>query len=541
MRPSGLKARLQISPRPPWSGEPSGRRPSRSQSRTAPLRLDGGERCPSGLKATVRTPSRKPRRIVSAPELRAASRAPTMLLAACGARARPVRLEPEEQRLVEVRARAARRPPTPGPARSPTSPRASRRSAARAPRCRARRRRPRARAARPPMRAKRRAPLGGHAPARNRGATRGSARRGRRGRARSATTRSRRPAVETVRRMRPLSRPRELLEHRPKPPPRAVLVHSARSEAGWAIFVFERVTRKRKTSAATACSRRRQPAERLEQVVLDDLLAPPSCSSRARVSSWEPASTVARQSSLHDELEEWRLDLVGAPAAPASVLADLLRESELARPSGRVDHGVDERVLDTYRSSPGARRRFHSSTGRSIASPRACSGQVVDPEVVARTGGDAPLEDDRASPRRPLGSRRGRVIAQIGLVDDGRELVGEGAVAVLVAVVEEVVLELVEDDEHHAHVRRPGARASRPDGFPRCQRAPTPVAELLRRRQPGLRPAARERIVPPVAEGADREPASARAALAPPRGSRRRRSWTTPACSSDVLPTPLGP
>ena len=143
-------------------------------------------------------------------------------------------------------------------------------------------------------------------------------------------------------------------------------VHSARSDAEWAIFVFERVTRKRKTSAATSCSAGVSAAERVEQVVLDDpLRAAELLERRASVELVRARLDRRAPEPLEHELQERRLD---APLSPPRLDAGRRRSAREPRRGGRVEHGVDERRLDVVRLLARRQRRFHSAIGPSIAS-----------------------------------------------------------------------------------------------------------------------------------------------------------------------------
>ena len=164
---------------------------------------------------------------------------------------------------------------------------------------------------------------------------------------------------------------------------------------------------------------------------------------------------------------------------------------------------------------------------------------MLDADVVREQRGDASLE---AVELRPgvLADREHEVHAQVGLVDEPRELDREGALAVLVRVVEEVVLELVEHDEERAHPLGPGA-----DGLDERLAGPPGrqllAAERLARTPPRIASASagsgssRQLLNAQIANGVRsvRPAAFARTCSC--------RSWTTPACSSDVLPTPLAP
>ena len=218
------------------------------------------------------------------------------------------------------------------------------------------------------------------------------------------------------------------------------------------------------------------------------------------------------------------------------------RSSYVLCPSGSsLDHRSTSAASTTYGSSPGG-RRLVPLADRARRSPPAPPArlEVLDADVVREQARDAALE---AIELRPgvLADREQEVHAQVGLVDESRELDRERAVAVLVLVVEEVLLELVEDDEERAHALGPAAERrdrsalARPPGpqiVPAAaSAAAAPIAAI----------SAGQRIVTPGAEHADRKRRASAASPRPRRGSARRRSWTTPAWSSEVLPTPLGP
>ncbi len=101
-----------------------------------------------------------------------------------------------------------------------------------------------------------------------------------------------------------------------------------------------------------------------------------------------------------------------------------------------------------------------------------------------------------------LPDRQQDVHAQVGVVDDRRELAREGARAVLVRVVEEVVLELVQDDEQRADMLCPraerlGDRVARTPATQLARRPSASAAEALI-----VSMSACERIVAPGGEHA---------------------------------------
>ena len=111
--------------------------------------------------------------------------------------------------------------------------------------------------------------------------------------------------------MRPLS-PRQSLSSTAVTSGSGRPVHSARSEAGWAIFVFERVTRKRKQVGGDGLLGGGELAERLEQVVLDDLLRAAERLEPGQVERVRAGRDRRAPEPLEHELEERRLDRVGA-------------------------------------------------------------------------------------------------------------------------------------------------------------------------------------------------------------------------------------
>ena len=127
---------------------------------------------------------------------------------------------------------------------------------------------------------------------------------------------------------------------------------------------------------------------------------------------------------------------------------------------------------------------------------------------------------------------------QARVVDDPRQLgreAGQALVVALVGVVLEVLLELVEDDEQRARAIRPGAqRLGERRGRAAAKRL---GAGELFQRLPGGFLHARDGVVAPR-RGTRRPRTGSR-----PRAARAssRRSCTAPACSSELLPTPLGP
>ena len=128
---------------------------------------------------------------------------------------------------------------------------------------------------------------------------------------------------------------------------------------------------------------------------------------------------------------------------------------------------------------------------------------------------------------------------RLGSLTRPRELDREGALAVLVRVVEEVLLELVEHDEQRPHPLRPAA-----DGLEqRLARLPGRqllAAERLGARRPHRLGERGQRVVAPAlnAQTANGDRSERPAAISRTCSCR---SWTTPAWRTDVLPTPLAP
>jgi hypothetical protein len=246
---------------------------------------------------------------------------------------------------------------------------------------------------------------------------------------------------------------------------------------------------------------RRERAERLEQVVLDDLLGAAElleprdrqvAGRRRDRSSPEP---------LHYELEERRLDALGAGDSGIRV-PSALSEREVARRC-RVDHRLDECGLERVRR---LLRRKPAIPLVDRALDRVVSGrpaQMFDADVVREQARDAPLEAIELR-QSVLTDREQEVHSEVGLVHDSRELACEGALTGLVRVVEEVVLELIEDDEQRAHRLGPGAKRlrDRVAGPPRRRLVP---AGRLRDGDPNRLHERRQWIVAPGGEDADRE------------------------------------
>ncbi len=105
---------------------------------------------------------------------------------------------------------------------------------------------------------------------------------------------------------------------------------------------------------------------------------------------------------------------------------------------------------------------------------------------------------------RVLPDGQQEVHSQVGLVHDRGELAREGALAVVVRVVEEVVLELVEDDEQRAYLLGPGGERL-DDGAAGLPRFELRLAEQRRGVGPDRLHQRWEWIVAPGREDADRE------------------------------------
>ena len=246
---------------------------------------------------------------------------------------------------------------------------------------------------------------------------------------------------------------------------------------------------------------RRERAERLEQVVLDDLLGAAELLEPRERQVAGPRRDRRPPEPFHHELEERRLDALGAWDSGVHV-PSALSEREVAR-RGRVDHRLDERRLERVRR---LLRRKPAIPLADRALDRVVGGrpaQMLDADVVREQARDAPLEAIQLR-QGVLTDREQEVHSEVGLVHDSRELTREGALTGLVRVVEEVVLELIEDDEQRAHRLGPGAKRlyDRVAGPPRRELVP---AECLRRGDPDRLHERRQWIVAPGGEDADRE------------------------------------
>ena len=124
-------------------------------------------------------------------------------------------------------------------------------------------------------------------------------------------------------------------------------VHSARSEAGCAIFVLERVTRKRKTSAATACSGPVSEPSDSSRWFSTMRSAPPSSSSRETRQIEGSGCDGRAPQPFHHQLQEGRLHPLGVRAG-RGCLGEALPEHEPAARGG-IDHRLDEAGLDRVR------------------------------------------------------------------------------------------------------------------------------------------------------------------------------------------------
>jgi hypothetical protein len=245
--------------------------------------------------------------------------------------------------------------------------------------------------------------------------------------------------------------------------------------------------------------------ERVQQVVLDDAL----CAAEL-LEAGEGEVAAARLDGrapqpFHHELEERRLDLVFDRQVPIGTLgAVAAREAARGR---RVDHGLGQRRLERVRRLV-RRQAAVPFLDRAVDRvPRGRAAEVVDPNVVCEQARDPALEAVELRPR-VLSDREQEVHPQVRVVDDLRERARERLLAVVLAVVEEVLLELVEDDEDRPHSSRP--RAQRPDGrVARTPRVDAGPGGLRRGHADGLHQPG-QRVVAPGAEGADREGGTAR-------------------------------
>ena len=246
---------------------------------------------------------------------------------------------------------------------------------------------------------------------------------------------------------------------------------------------------------------RSEAGEGLQEVVLHDVFGPTECVEPGDRQLARPRVDRGSPEPLHDELEERKLDRLGAGnRCPGGAAA--LDACERAR-GRRVDDGVDQRRLDRVRRLlrrqamvPLAYRPLDRLAGGR-------SAEVLHPHVVREQAWNAALEAVELG-QGVFADREQEVHSEVGVVDKARELTEERSLTVLLRVVQEVVLELIEDDEQRPHVLRPRAERllRRPTGSPpRNVLAPESLAD----RKTDCLHQRRKRIVPPGSERADRE------------------------------------
>ena len=277
----------------------------------------------------------------------------------------------------------------------------------------------------------------------------------------------------------------------------------------------------------------RETAERVEEVVLDD---PAGAAERLEPGERErvlPGCDAVAPEPLEHELQEGRLDPVAGRLRTGALAAGRERQATARR---RGEHRLDERRLDLERLLALGQRAVPGLDRPLDRLARGLEVEVVDADVVRKQRRDVPLE---AVELRPgvLADREQDVHRQARVVDDPRQLGREARQALVVAlvgVVLEVLLELVEDDE-----QRPGAAG------PRAQRLGERCSRSRKRLRPGRAPATPTRAASRrPCTGSSRHDLNTQTAnglsSAAVRASSRR-SWTAPAISSELLPTPLGP
>ena len=173
----------------------------------------------------------------------------------------------------------------------------------------------------------------------------------------------------------------------------------------------------------------REPAERVEEVVLDDPRAPPSASSRASVSVVLTARDRRRARAARAR--------AGGTAPRRGRLRrsrrrDGSRAPARAPAAAAVEHRLDERGLDARTAA----RRRQATVPRGDRPldrlARRLAVEVVDAHVVREQRAGRALRSGRASPTRPRGSRAGRCTGRFGSLTTSAQLGREPASAVAV-------------------------------------------------------------------------------------------------------------
>ena len=206
----------------------------------------------------------------------------------------------------------------------------------------------------------------------------------------------------------------------------------------------------------------------------------------------------------HHELQERRLD---PPARDVFVDAAATALSQLDLPcSHLIEHGLDERRLDLDGPVRGQLVVAVDRSDDRLA--RRVPVEMVEPEVVAEHVGNAGLEPVELR-ERVLADREQEARPQARPGDGLGEVLEEAVRLVTGAVVEEVLLEPVEDDEDLG-VRERGAA---------LERLRERVRGLLARRVRELRSQGRRRVVLPVVEDDHLQPLGQRAQVADDAGA----------------------
>ena len=233
------------------------------------------------------------------------------------------------------------------------------------------------------------------------------------------------------------------------------------------------------------CARRdvtllgRQGAHRLVQVGADDALRAAERLERGQPHHVRAGGGLLRPQAREHELEVGRLDL---PDAAADLLRAALGDLEPAR-LDLVEDGVDERRLDArpvrarYEVRPALERALDRLPGRRAI-------EVLEAQVVVEQVRDPALEPVEARDR-VLADRDQDTERQVAAGEHAWQRGGEVVGVVARRVVDEVLLELVEDQEHPAAAARGAAldrRLERRAGRMAVAVALDPLAGVVERR-----------------------------------------------------------
>jgi hypothetical protein len=236
-----------------------------------------------------------------------------------------------------------------------------------------------------------------------------------------------------------------------------------------------------------------EPAERLEEMVLDDPGRSAECLEAGECERVLAGCNGLAPEPLEDELQERRLHPVAGRVPGRNLPARLEGQPPTG---GRGEHCIDERGLDRERLRAVVERPVPGLDRPLDRLARAVEVEMVDPDVVREERRDVPLEAVELGPR-VLADREQHMDGQARVVDDPRELSresGQSLVVALVGVVLEVLLELVEHDEE-----RPVASDPRAE---RLGERRTRRGKRLLQRGPGGLAQTSDRIVAPRPEDA---------------------------------------